>query len=131
MKKVLPKTVLPFIFKLQLIFIFIAINPSVSRSQCIAGSNTANLNWDNLDYLITTGNYSGYVTTAMSRTQAFAIGVNRVQIVYPASITTSGENSIHLGEGGSLGAGADVQYAGNGNITFTFDNEVNNLQFSL
>jgi hypothetical protein len=131
MKKVLLKTVLSFIFKLQLILLFIAINSTVSYAQCIAGSNTANLNWDNLDYLVTTGNYSGYVTTAMSRTQAFAIGVNRVQIVYPATITASGENAGHTGEAGSFGTGSDVQYSGNGNITFTFDNEVNNLQFSL
>lgn len=101
------------------------------HSQCIAGSNTANLNWDNLDYLVTTGNYTGYVTTAMSQTQAFAIGVNRVVIVYPGTISTTGENTLHTGEAGSFGTGADVQYNGNGSITFTFDNEVNNVQFSL
>lgn len=127
----LPKATLSFISKLHLILFFIAINTSTAHSQCIAGSTTANLNWDNLDYLISTGSYSGFATPAMSQTQAFAIGVNRVQIVYPATITTIGENAVHLGEGGSLGAGADVQYAGNGNITFTFDDEVNNLQFSL
>lgn len=131
MKTVLPKICLSFLSKLQLILIFIAINSNISYSQCIAGSNTANLNWDNLDYLITTGSYSGYVTAAMSQTQAFAIGVNRVQIVYPGTITTTGENITHTGEAGSFGTGADVQYAGNGNITLTFDNEVNNLQFSL
>jgi GEVED domain/Secretion system C-terminal sorting domain len=131
MKKVLPKVCLSFISKLQLILFFIAMNTHISYSQCIAGSNTANLNWDNLDYLITTGSYSGYVTAAMSQTQAFAIGVNRVQIVYPGTITTTGENTTHTGEAGSFGTGADVQYAGNGNITLTFDNEVNNLQFSL
>ena len=100
-------------------------------SQCIAGSTTANLNWDNLDYLVTTGNYTGYVTVAMSQTQAFAIGVNRVAVVYPATVTTAGENTLHTGEAGSFGTGADVQYNGNGNITFTFDDEVNNFQFSL
>jgi hypothetical protein len=131
MKTVLLKVCLSFISKLQLILFFIAMNTSISYSQCIVGSNAANLNWDNLDYLITTGSYSGYVTTAMSRTQAFAIGVNRVQIVYPSTITTTGENTTHTGEAGSFGTGADVQYSGNGNITFTFDNEVNNLQFSM
>ncbi len=100
-------------------------------SQCLPGSNTANLNWDNLDYLITTGNYSGYVTAAMSRTQAFALGVNRVLVAFPATITTTGENTTHTGEAGSYGTGADVQYSGSGNITFTFDDEVNNFQFSL
>lgn len=102
-----------------------------STAQCIAGSNTANLNWDNLDYLVTTGNYAGFVTAAMSQTQAFAIGVNRVVVNYPGTITTSGENTVHTGEAGSFGTGADVQYNGNGNITLTFDSEVNNLQFSM
>lgn len=100
-------------------------------SQCLPGSSIANTNWDNLDYLVTTGSYSGFVTAAMSQTQAFAIGVNRVVVNYPATITTTGENTTHTGEGGSFGTGADVQYGGNGNITFTFDTMVNNFQFSL
>jgi len=131
MKTVLLKICLPVFQKIAIIIFFVAVIPFASNAQCLPGSNTANLNWDNMDYLVTTGNYSGYVTTAMSRTQAFALGVNRVQIVYPATITTSGENTTHTGEAGSLGTGADVQYGGNGSITFTFDDEVNNLQFSL
>ena len=117
---------------LRIVFcVAVFFNATSSFSQCIAGSTTANVNWDNLDYLVTTGNYSGYVSNAMSRTQAFAIGVNRVEIVYPNTITTSGENVAHTGDAGSFGTGADVQYTGNGTITFTFDNEVNNFQFSL
>lgn len=131
MKTVLLKICLTVSTKFSAIVFFIAVNPGISNSQCLPGSNIANLNWDNMDYLVTTGNYAGFVTTAMSRTQAFALGVNRVEIVYPASITTSGENTTHTGEAGSFGTGADVQYGGNGNITFTFDNEVNNLRFSL
>ena len=130
MKKVLLEISLRVTKNILLLVFFIGGTTTV-YPQCIAGSNTANLNWDNLDYLITTGSYSGYVTTAMSRTQAFAIGVNRVVVVYPATITTTGENTTHTGEAGSFGAGADVQYNGNGSITFTFDNEVNNFQFSL
>lgn len=130
MKKVLPEFSLRAIQKLLLIIFFISASTTVN-AQCLPGSNTANVNWDNLDYLVTTGNYSGYVTAAMSQTQAFAVGVNRVVIVYPATITTSGENTAHTGDAGSFGTGADVQYSGNGNITFTFDNEVNNFQFSL
>ncbi len=103
----------------------------ISHFQSAAQCSTANTNWDNLDYLVTTGSYSGYVTTAMSRTQAFAIGINRVVIAYPGTINTSGENTTHTGEAGSFGAGADVQYGGNGNLTFTFDTMVSNFQFSL
>jgi hypothetical protein len=131
MKKDLLSTYSRATLKLLTVFIILVSTTTNSRSQCVIGANMANLNWDNLDYLVTSGNYSGYVTTAMSQNQAFAIGVNRVVIVYPASITTSGENTNHTGEAGSFGTGADVQYNGNGNITFTFDNEVNNLQFSL
>ncbi len=130
MKKVLLEINLRVTQKILLLVFFIG-GTTTAYPQCIAGSNTANLNWDNMDYLITTGNYAGYVTAAMSRTQAFAIGVNRVVVVYPATITTTGENTTHTGEAGSFGTGADVQYSGNGNITFTFDNEVNNFQFSL
>lgn len=131
MKTILLKICLPVLLKFTAIIFFIGVTPQVSYPQCIAGSNTANLNWDNLDYLVTTGNYAGYVTTAMSQTQAFAIGVNRVVIVAPPTITLSGENITHTGEAGSFGTGADVQYAGNGSITLTFDSEVNNLRFSL
>src|SRR5687767_6964508 len=120
------KTVLPIyclrVVKNSLALLFLA-SGFFSHSQCLVGSNSANLNWDNLDYLVTTGNYSGFVTAAMSQTQAFALGVNRVAIVYPGTITTSGENTSHTGEAGSFGTGADVQYSGNGTITFTFDNE--------
>lgn len=130
MKNVLRCISLRVTQKLLTIFFCIAGSTTIS-AQCIPGSNTANLNWDNLDYLITTGNYSGYVTAAMSQTQAFMLGVNRVVINYPATITTTGENTTHTGEAGSVGTGADVQYSGNGNITITFDAEVNNFQFSL
>ena len=116
---------------LSLVLFLYAGVATTTNAQCLAGSNTANLNWDNLDYLVTTGSYSGFVTAAMSQTQAFAIGVNRVVLNFPGTISTSGENTIHTGEAGSLGTGADVQYNGSGNITFTFDNEVNNFQFSL
>ena len=130
MKPLLHRISLRATFKLLLTITLIA-NSNVSNSQCIVGSNTANLNWDNLDYLVTTGNYATFVTAAMSQTQAFAFGVDRVVVVYPATITTAGENTLHTGETGAFGTGADVQYTGNGNITLTFDNEVNNLQFSL
>lgn len=130
MKRVILKICLRVTNFLLAVIFFIA-GTTTTYSQCLPGSNTANLNWDNLDYLITTGNYAGFVTAAMSQTQAFAIGVNRVVIVYPGSMTTVGENIAHTGEAGSFGTGADVQYNGNGNLTFTFDNEVNNFQFSL
>ena len=102
-----------------------------SFAQCPAGSSTAIVNWDNLDYLTQAGTYSTFVTTAMMQTQKFAIGRNRVIINFPATITTNGENLTNTAEAGSFGIGADVEYSGNGSITITFDTVVNNLQFSL
>lgn len=104
-----------------------------SAAQCPAGYTTAQLNWDNLDYLSRVGSYSTFVTNAMMYTQNFTIGTNRLTINFPGTITTAGENLVHggAGETGSFGAGADVQYNGNGAITITFDQAVYNLQFSL
>lgn len=103
---------------------------TVSVAQCPAGSSAASVNWDNLDYLKTTGSYAGYVTTGMRDSQRFAIGVNRVRIDV-SSISTNGENTQNTAEAGSYGSGADVRYSGNGTIVFTFDTVVRDLQFSL
>lgn len=100
-------------------------------AQCAAGWNTATTKWDNLDYLVTTGNYAGFVTTSMSATQGFALGRTGFTINYPATITTYGDTTVNTAEAGSLGSGADVLYKGNGKVTITFDTVVQNLQFSL
>lgn len=101
-----------------------------AQAQCGAGWNYAKVNWDNLDYLITTGNYTGFVSAAMSNNQYFALGRTRVGINVPV-ITKNGENASHTGEAGSFGVGQDVQYTGNGVITLTFDTAVMNVKFSL
>ena len=100
-------------------------------SQCPGGYYRNTVKWDNLDYLSTGGNYSGYVTNAMSETQKFAIGVNYLTITRSSAITTTGEESGHTGEANSYGTGEDVAFAGDGTITLTFNNEVQNVQFSL
>jgi len=102
-----------------------------STAQCPAGSSTANLNWDNLDYLTQTGNYASFVTTAMMQSQKFTMGRNRLTINFPGTLTTNGENIANTAEVGSFGTGADVEYNGNGTIVITFDTVVYNLQFSL
>lgn len=102
-----------------------------SSAQCPAGSNTAKVNWDNLDYLSQTGTYSTFVTAAMMQNQRFTLGVTALNINMATTLTTVGENTTHTGETGSFGAGADVQYSGNGALTITFDTAVYNFQFSL
>src|SRR5690349_9002033 len=79
-----------------------------SSAQCPAGSSTATLNWDNLDYLTQTGNYAAFVTTPMMQSQKFTMGRNRLTIVFPGTFTTNGENITNTAEAGSFGAGADV-----------------------
>lgn len=108
-----------------------------SFSQCASGFNTATTNWDNLDYLVSTGFYAPAtywpgVPAALASNQAFAIGRNRFTIQYAGGVAcTLGENTTNTAEGGSFGAGADVQYANNGTVTITFDTVVYNVQFSL
>lgn len=108
-----------------------------ASAQCPGTAATATIKWDNRNYLVTTGNYTYNagngtgVTTAMSQSQNFTLGTNRVNI--NTAITTSGQNTTiqAAAMAGSFGSGAAVQYSGNGTITFTFDTVVANLQFSL
>jgi len=96
---------------------------SAVNAQC----TTANLNWDHLDYLDPT-----FVTLAQSQTQRFVIGTQRVTIAHNyTAANIVGENILHTGESSSYGTGADVQLKGNGTITYTFQNAVSNVKFSV
>ncbi len=102
----------------------------------IAQCTNVTLNWDYLDYFPFTGNYTssaGYLpSNTFSRTQHFAFGRQRLTIVHNFSdANVFGENGTHTGEAGSYGTGEDINYTGNGTITFTFDAEVSNLKFSV
>ena len=117
-------------FTVFLLLLVTMHNTQVS-AQCPAGTATATTNWDNLDYLVTSGFYSGFVTPAMAATQAFTIGRTGFTIAFPGTITNTGENILNTAEAGSFGAGSDISYSGNGTVTITFDTVVRNLQFSL
>lgn len=114
-----------------------AISLVVLLNKSSAQCTTANINWDQLDYLErNSSGYSTYITSGMYanmvQQQSFAIGVNRLTIVHNyATANNLGEGTSHTGETGSYGAGADVQYIGNGLITLTFDVAVSNVRFSL
>jgi hypothetical protein len=105
---------------------------AVSNSQA---QFISNINWDNLDYLVTTGTYSPFVTPAMAFTQNFSIGTNRLTIAVPnTGVTLNGENITHTGEAGSYGVGADVSYTTTiaaRTITLTFDTEVSTFKMSV
>lgn len=121
-----------FYFLKVLLFLSLSFLSQLSFAQCPAGwFGTATLKWDNRNYLVTTGSYSGFVTAAMSQSQNFAFGTNRVNIAMGGSITTLGQNTVNTGYANSYGSGAAVSYNNNGTITLTFDSLVASLQFSL
>jgi hypothetical protein len=110
--------------------------PRTAFSQCTVGFNQVTLNWDYLDYFPYNGNYTsanGYLASnTWTRTQNFAFGTQRVVITHNFSDAASlGENGSHTADANSFSTGDDIAFNGNGTITFTFDNEVRNLRFSV
>ncbi len=102
-----------------------------------AQCTTANVNWDNLDFLTTSGNYAGFVTAAQTQDQRFAFGPGLLRVQTTSNITINGENTTNTGEGGSYGTGADVSFAtttttGTSSVTLSFGSSaVTLLKFSL
>lgn len=106
--------------------------PAEGITQC---TNTS-LDWDYRDFFgQDNGTITSYVSLARCQNQPFAFGANKLTITHNYSGTNvRGENTTHTGSLGSFGTsslGADVQFTGNGTVTFTFQNPVENLRFSL
>lgn len=103
--------------------------------QLNAQCTTANINWDNLDFLVSTGNYATFVTDARTRDQRFAFGPESMRIQVASGITISGENATHTGETGAYGTGEDISFTTTAitpsTITFTFSTGVTALRFSI
>ncbi len=115
-----------------LLSIAVVFFPGIAFSQC---TNTA-LDWDYRDFFGQDNTtITSYVSLARCQNQPFAFGSNKLTITHNYSgNNVKGENTAHTGSAGSngtSGVGADVQFVGNGTITFTFDNPVENLRFSL
>lgn len=103
---------------------------------CPIGYTATSLNWDYLDYLTYTGNYTssnGYLSSnSLAKTQNFAFGTQRLAITHDYGDAFSmGENGLHTGDNSSYGTGDDIQFIHNGSITFTFENPIHNLKFSI
>ncbi len=114
------------------LFLILLLSSSVGlRSQC----TTANLNWDNLEFLLNAGNYSGFVSTTLSYNQSFALGTNRLTMAVNSNITITGKNTAHTGESGGYGTGADIQFSTTSTtsrtIIITFDAEVTAFKMSI
>ncbi|HLG38300.1 MAG TPA: hypothetical protein VI461_01490, partial [Chitinophagaceae bacterium] len=116
------------------------MNVQQLSAQCPVGYTQAQLNWDYLDFLPSTGSsYTSWYTSATRPyNQTFSIGTRSLDfaIAPTANITLNGENWTHTASNGSFAtAGADVQFtttnAASTTITMTFDMDVMNVQFSL
>lgn len=124
------------IFLRTLSTLCLALSTIVAFGQCPSGYNQVVLNWDYLDYFTYTGNYTsanGYLSSnALVKTQTFSFGTQRVVITNNfADANVLGDNGLHTGETGGYGTGDDIEFNANGTITLTFDNEVQNLKFSI
>ncbi|MGZ3846430.1 MAG: GEVED domain-containing protein [Flavisolibacter sp.] len=114
------------------------VQSASAYAQCPSGYSTASLNWDYLDFLDPSFPQN---TLALCQNQRFAFGTQTVTITtsFANSATPPPTLSKIVGENNSITAktgtystmGDDVQFMGDGNITFKFDNTVANLKFSI
>lgn len=100
------------------------------KAQCTAGYSAAGINWDAMAFL-----HEGLgtsVTTSVAQYQRFAFAKNVLSVTHNYSAANSaGETTVHTGETGSYGSGADVEFKLNGTVTLRFQSAVNNVKFSL
>lgn len=125
---------LKFLNKLiaPLIVLIMGLSAQVAKAQCLPGYSSSRIDWDNLDYLVSTGTYGGFVTAAMAQTQHFTMGPNRVSFTLSADIS-AGENGTHTGNITNY-TGDDARFlpnAANQTITISFETEVINPSFTL
>lgn len=118
-------------------FLYVFLFPYTEASaQCGSGTQ-ARADWDNLDFYMDGGPYSGLVSSAQARNQRFGIGSNYFTFAVSNSVTLFGDVTTHAGDltvGGIAYTGADVLFqptAINQTFTITFNNEVNNASFTL
>ncbi len=105
--------------------------PISSFSQCASGYSQASLNWDYLDYFPSAGNGT-YTGLSHSQTQKFAFGTQKLTITHNyTGSNAAGETDGSTAETGSYGSGEEVQYVGDGIVTYTFQSAVQNIKFSI
>jgi hypothetical protein len=129
-------------FTLYFLFVstlFLFYGPD-TKAQCPVGYSSAQLNWDNIDFLPSNNvRYTSYYpSAAFPYNQNFAIGIRKVNFAMApqANITLNGENGTNTAHVGSFAsAGDDVQFttnsAANSSVTMTFDADVANVRFVL
>lgn len=115
--------------------------PAMLWSQCGPATTQSELNWDHLEFLPSNNiRYTDfYPDASFPYTQHFAMGTRRVTFTMApqANITLNGENTTNTAHGSSpeVSNGADVQFttttSNPSTITIRFDEDVQNLRFSL
>ncbi len=105
------------------------------NAQCPAGTTRDTLNWDYLDFLPYSGTYispTAFITLAQSQTQRFTFGTQKVTITHNyTNNSIGGDVNTHTAETGTYGKGDDIRFRNNGTVTFTFQNAVQNIKFSI
>ncbi len=127
------------VVKLMLVACFSAGITTYVHAQCGTGYTRAQANWDNLDFLPSTGNrYTDYYSGAVSAyNQNFALGTNTVNFNFSSSFLLEGEQTAHTGDitaNGITYGGADVRFfptANNASFTITFETVVQDARFAL
>ncbi len=124
-----------FLHGLLFIPVYILGMNMASNAQCGAGTTRDTLNWDYLDFLPNSGTYVSpvaFLSLSQSQNQQFTFGTQRVTVTHNYSGSgVGGDVATHTGETGSFGKGADIRFRGNGVVSFTFKDPVQNLRFSL
>ncbi|MFT3910009.1 MAG: hypothetical protein QM737_11320 [Ferruginibacter sp.] len=111
------------------------INCGEANAQCGAGYTRDTLNWDYLDFIPNSGAYlspTAFVTLAQCQTQYFTFGAQKLTITHNFSgSNVIGDDNSFTAKTGSYGAGADLRFKSNGSVTFTFQNPVQFVKFSM
>jgi hypothetical protein len=127
------------VLRLMLLVFLCAGTTIFTHAQCGAGYTRAQTNWDNLDFLPSSGNrYTDYYSGTVSAfNQNFTLGTNTVNLNFSSNFTLEGEVATHVGEittNGIAYTGADVRItptADNASFTITFENVVQDARFTL
>ena len=109
-------------------FLFLFNN---GKTQCPAGTNQAQLNWEYLDFFPSSG-HASYTNLAQSQTQRFVFGTQRVTMTHNFTGSNAhGEELVNTAKTGTYGSGMDLRFFGDGTITLAFQSSVQNLAFSI
>ncbi|MDB5206855.1 MAG: type sorting protein [Flavisolibacter sp.] len=117
--------------KLLLALLLVCCYPTYMLYAQCSGQTKCTINWDYLKFFPSAG-LGTYTTLAHSQTQNFAFGTQKMTLTHNYTGSNAlGEDALNTAELGSFGTGADIHFIGNGTITYTFQNPVDSIRFSI